>query len=606
MKPFSALRWGALVAALGASIRAQSNLKPEGEVIELPKYTVTDTRDLPQPEKWHYARIPGFEVLSNASERTTKNMLKEFQRFSQALDAVWPGVQGNNAMPAALIICGRGGKFEQFMPAGEQAPDRAMASISLRDREQAAIVIDYESKVINLSTPEGDAALAAAAANTSPDGLPSLGDPGFAVDAYKQLFREYIKFIMSRIEPRAPAWFEEGLAQIFMAMDITRTSITVGKVEDPNTISASSAAAQAAGIPDDSPQEDRDFNAALAHRRLMPMQEMFEVTADSDTARNPLGSTWAKQSYAFVHWGLYGQNSKHQKAFLTFLQKLATQPPSEALFKECFKMSYKDMLLEIRGYVEFTQYRSIEFRAKKGTKIPEPDPVEVRDATEAEVGRIKGDTLRLAGHMPEAHATLIAPYIRGERDPALLAALGVQERLMGDDARARKLLEAAAQGKAVRPRAYLELARMRFADATTQPAGKNGKFSPDQTAAVLTPLFTARQQPPPRPEVYELIADAWSHSEITPTSAHLGVVDEGVRMFPRDTTLVYSDAALKVKAGLYPGADSLVSLGLRTAPDAAMREKFEELKKQIPAGPVAPPPANAPASATPAPGAGTK
>ena len=37
-----------------------------GPVLQLPTYTVTGERELPPPERWFYARIPGFEVLSNA------------------------------------------------------------------------------------------------------------------------------------------------------------------------------------------------------------------------------------------------------------------------------------------------------------------------------------------------------------------------------------------------------------------------------------------------------------------------------------------------------------------------------------------------------------
>ncbi len=568
----------ALVTPVVTPVVAQdvANEKP----IELPAYTVTDSRDLPPPEKWNYGRIAGFEVLSNASPKATKKLVDDFQRYSLALSFVWPGAQRPSAVPAALIICGRGGKFDAFVPKNETRPDRAMASLTLRGPEVAAIVIDYETKVINLLTPEG----AAAAGNptTDADGNVSFsGDPGFEVDAYKQLYREYIRFLIDDLSPRPPAWFEEGLAQLFMAMEVTSTSVTVGKVEDPNLISAAQGALNDAGAGGSAPQEDRDFNAALAKRALLPMAEMFAVTNESDTARNPLGSTWAKQCYAFVHWGLYGDNGKHQQAFLTFLRRLDKEPVSEALFKECFKQSYRDMGFTIRGYVEFTSHKVAGVAAKKGEKLPEPPPFELREATDAEVGRIKGDVLRLAGHEDAAHLALIAPYIRGERDPQLLAALGLQEKAAGDPARARGVLEAAARAKAVRPRAYLELARMRSADAAAHPAAGD-KFSAEQTVAVLTPLFAARSQPPPLPEVYEAIGEAWSRCIVAPTAAHLAVLDEGVRRFPRNATLVYQNAALKAKSGLAAEAAALVDLGLRVAPDATTRDKFEALKASLP------------------------
>ncbi len=571
-------------AGVGAGRVAAQDVSKE-KPIELPVYTVTDTRELPPPEPWFYGRIAGFEVLSNASEKATKRLVGDFQRFSLALSLVWPGVQQQMAVPTALIICGKGEKFEAFMPSLQQQPNRAMASLTLRERERSAIVIDFQTKVLNLSTPEGTAAVAAIAAAVTDESVSigTGGDPGFTVDAYRQLYREYIHFLLGGVEPRGPAWFEEGLAQIFMAMEVTNTTITVGKVDDPNRISAQQAALNEAGVSGTVAAEDLDFNAALAKRRLIPMAEFFAVTHDDPAAKNTLGGTWAKQAYAFVHWGLYGDQGKHQKAFLTFLKRLDREPASDALCKECFKQSYRDLLFTIRGYVDSTNYKIAGMQAGKGEKLPVPPPFELREATEAEVGRIKGDALRLAGNTAAARTAMIAPYIRGERDPQLLAAIGLLERAADDDGRARKFLEAAAQGKAARPRAYLELARMRFADAAAKPAEAPERFSAAQTAAVLTPLFTARSQTPPLPEVYELIAETWARSVITPGADHLSVLNEGLRYFPKNTALAYATAVQKVRAGLPAEAAAIVDLGLRGVSDAEMRRKLEALKASLPA-----------------------
>jgi hypothetical protein len=575
--------WAGGLAATAGSLAAQDVSKDKP--IELPTYTVTDSRELPPPEPWFYGRIPGFEVLSNASEKSTKRLVGDFQRFFLALSLVWPGVQQKTAVPTSLIICGKGAKFDAFIPTGQQRPNRAMASLTLRAAEQSAIVIDFQTKVLNLSTSEGATAVAATAAAAGEEGL-SLGggDPGFQVDAYRQLYREYIRFLLGGVEPRGPAWFEEGVAQIFMAMEVTNTTIIVGKVENPNTISAEQGALNDAGISGTAPTEDRDFNAALAKRRLLGMAELFAVTHDAPEANSALGGTWAKQSYAFVHWGLYGDQGKHQKEFLTFLRRLDREPASEALFKECFKKNYRDMVLTIRGYVDFTNYKVAGVQAGKGEKLPTPPPFELREATEAEVGRIKGDALRLAGHVASARTAMTTPYIRGERDPPLLAAIGLLERAANDDGRARKFLEAAAQGKAARPRAYLELAKMRFAEAAAKPAVAPERFSAEQTVAVLTPLFTARTQSPPLAEAYELIAEAWARSVITPGADHLGVLDEGVRFFPRHSALVYATAVQKVRAGLVADARLMIDLGLRLAPapESEMRRKLETLRASLP------------------------
>ena len=88
---------------------------------------------------------------------------------------------------------------------------------------------------------------------------------------------------------------------------------------------------------------------------------------------------WAKQAYAFVHMCLYGLNGKYQKPFATFLQRLAREPASEEMFRQVFNRTYKQMLLELRGYIDFTVYQHREYRSKEDVIVP-PAPVEGRDA----------------------------------------------------------------------------------------------------------------------------------------------------------------------------------------------------------------------------------
>ena len=543
--------------------------------IELPTFTVQDSPILPEPEAWRYARIEGFEVLSNSSNRSTQRLVEDFQRFHQALVLAWPAADVASAVPTSLILAGRGNKFDPFVPRIDLSPDSGSISLNLRDGEMSAIVIDLQTTTLNLVTPEGLDAWAAQAAAPEPadeDAGATLfgGMPDFVVDHYRQLYREYIRFVLAQSQPRLPAWMEEGLSQIFMRMEFSPTRIVIGKVEDPNEVSI------------DGSIEDRDFNRALHRRALMPLQEMFSVTRDSSTARKPLGSLWAKQSYAFVHLCLYGNQGKYQKGLLTFLSRLGGHPPTEELFKECFGMTYKQMLLQIRSHADFTVYKAVVFQAKKGTKLEAPPKPVFRDATEAEVGRIKGEALRMAGNKAAARVALIAPYIRGSRDPQLLASLGMYEYAEGETVRARKFLEAAAKEKVNRPRAYLQLAQLRFDEALKNPLGARQQLSATQVGDILGPLFVARGQPPTLPEVYEMIATVWAKSDTPPTAGNLAVVDEGVQRFLKRPDWIYQAALLKQQYGFLEDAAVLAEIGLRVTPDSAKRQRFQTLKAALP------------------------
>src|SRR6185369_6482637 len=124
------------------------------------------------------------------------------------------------------------------------------------------------------------------------------------------------------------------------------------------------------------PVEDRDFSYSLKTKQLVPLAEFFAAAHDSPEALNPLGNNrWAKQAYAFVHMCLYGQNGRFQKPFAQFLSRISREPVSEEVFKECFKMSYRDMLDELRGYISMTNYKAREYHAKKGQGFGDPPPL---------------------------------------------------------------------------------------------------------------------------------------------------------------------------------------------------------------------------------------
>lgn len=578
------MRWCALVVGgLCLGVRTGTGAdEAQGPIVELPKFVVTDSRELPPPEAWRYGNIPGFEVLSNASDKATQRLLSDFEMFRQALGYVWP-MPPRAGRPATLIICGRGGKFDAFVPAGKTSPDVALASLLLKQGDQAAIVIDLQATTLNVLNVDGAAGP-----------VPGTDSSLVSVAHDKQLYREYVRFLLSPSEPRLPAWFEEGLSQIIMKMKFYPRWIEFARLEDANAVSAEAAATasvNAAMLAEDpdavplpgAPAEDRDFPAALRGRALVPLEQFFALGHNAPEALNPLGNNrWAKQAYAFVHMCLYGERGKYQKPFAAFLQRATREPVTEAMVKECFGMTYKQMLLQIRSYAEYTVYQHKEYRTKTDVIVP-PPPLALREATQSEVGRIKGEALLLAGHRAAGRTELIAPYIRGERDPYLLAALGLYERTGGDAERARKFLEAAVAAKIARGDAYLELARIRYAEADAKPAGPDGAFSTAQAVGVADLLVAARRHPPQQSALYELLADTWTRSTASPKREEAGILIDGVRLFPAKLKLAYQSAVVCARAGLPDAAHSLVDHGIQYSPDPATRGRFEALKRELPA-----------------------
>lgn len=558
-----------------------SHAEPTSEEtpIVLPQIVVTDSKLLPIPESWQYAKTSNFEILSNASTYKTKYVVKDLLEFTQAVSYIWPAIQPKNAQPPLLILCGSGNSYSQFYPADSGPSTSGGATLSLRNKENAAIIIDLERPSLNIQSEDG---------------------PGeIEVDYAHQLHREYIHFLLSRIEPRPQPWLEEGLAQMLAALKYSDTLIEFGKLPDPNEVSvmqgiamrdaqlqtiagSDSSTSDSNSLPsiDPGPNEDKAFNAALNRRGLLPMEKMFSVERKSEEALNTIGDTWSKQCWMFVHLCLYGEHQKYQKAFFKFVARSEHEPITEKLFKECFNMSYKDMLMVFRGYIQWTSYKSIEMHPKDG-KIPPIANANFREASDAEVGRIKGEALRMSGHPDAAHLALIAPYVRGSLDPDLVASIGLDELESGDTTRATKFLEKATSTKTNRARAYLELGKLRLQEEESKPLGANGKLNNAQLTRILDPLFQGRSHLPVFAETYSLIALAWSNASAVPTEANLRVVAQGVSLFPHNAELLYNTIVLFWHYHPHDEVLKLCDYAIATSSSQTDKQSFESLKTKL-------------------------
>lgn len=550
---------------------------PAGPAVELPKFVVQDSIPLPPPESWEYAAGDGYEVLSQVSKRWTGQMVKEFLLFREVMGVVFPGLESRPGRPMIFIFCGTR-QFARLAPEEKGAPDVRTLHFGAGP-ENARLIVDPMAFVRS-----------AEAVALDPRTWP-LSQESLEIDYFRQLRRAYLFALFAQQEPRLPAWFEEGLAQLVMGMDYDQKRITFGELEEPTVDLAPEKLIGTEGdrmeplerLPQAVSVQDRDFQIALREYRLQPLPVIFAMSRESPAARAPYGNAWGKQAAAFVHLGLYGQGRRFQKGFLQFLQRSAQVAPTEELFRECFGMGYDQMLKELRIYISAPVYDAFDYKAKDAG-LAAPKEVALREATPGEIGRIKGETMSLAGRDDAGRLEMIAAYARGSRDPQLLAALGLMELELDHAERARRFLEAAFSAKAVRARAQVELARLRLAETVAKPA-VDGKLSGEQAAFVRQPLLLARTQPEPPVATYELFADVWDRAQEGPTPSQLVLLEEGVKLYPQRLSLVYRTAVWEIRLGRREQAELLIAHGLALAASEAGKARFQALRAQLaPAG----------------------
>jgi hypothetical protein len=561
-------RWiGAFLFAGVVSLASSAEERP---VVALPPFLVEEATKGPP---WRYAEAMGYEILSRCDDRMTRRVIESHHALHQLLVHILPeSLQVKMSVPRALILYD-----QELQPAASQ---EVIAKLLRSTPEPAAE---------DALTLPGGRGFRLPASTRRYSFLPNLrlwDRDGMAIfmivrrddfDAERlSLTHDYVSFMVKSRLPALPPWFIYGFLALYQDIKYGGDRLTA---EPMDWISPLHTAAL-----------KKDPKTAPP---LRPLAEFFRgelPPSDTHGTYAPI-EAWRAQAVLFVRWGLDPAGGARRAAFLKFVERSAVEGSGEPVFRECLELDFATAETQMVAYLPTAVRRSVQYRPERLEKLP---TFVLREASDGQIARLKGDWERLEipyvrtlsaelapKYIEQARRTLKRGYDRGERDPRLLASLGLCEADAGNEAGAREYLEAAAVIGPIRPRGNYELARLRLAEFRAAPAGEGGRLSVHQAAEVLKPLFAARAAAPPLPEVYELIGDVWAGVATTPTRGHLGVLHEGVRLFPRRPALVLRAAELFLTHGYREEAAALTEIAARVATDAPERERVAVLQRGL-------------------------
>ncbi len=544
--------WGA-VAVGGAAAPA-----PAGEVVELPPFEVFAPGKPPPP--WQYVALANIEVLSRCSSSLTREFIEAHGRLTQLLQLLLPAdLQVKFAAPQIIILTDQTTTpsssketVEGFTPAAKAPADgratrervvRFMPNLRLNDTDAVAVYAILDSQGFN-----GERLM---------------------------LTANHVRDVLERRTPPLPIWYLVGLLTLYQDIHYLHDAL---EFEPFGWVT---------------PAETERLRIDPEYpRTLLPLRELFAGVGRRDTPdAGEAARLWRMQSALLVRWAMDGDDPARRAGFWNFVRRTATEGASEAALQACLGLSYADLRDRLSDYLPGTLRNRLRLRAAKLVPLP---PFTLQLATPNEIGRIKGDWERMeityvkARHPQyadkyavQAHRTLTEAYEKGARDPRLLGVIGLYEVEVGNGAAARSYLEDAARAKVVRPRVYLELARLRYAEAMAIPAAGEQRLSATQANRVLEPLSMAWTQLPPLVDTFFLAAEVWARSASSLGKTHFDLLDEGRRLFPNHSALTYYAALLKATHGDEAGAAAEIAAGLQAAPTAASRVKFEQLRDAL-------------------------
>ncbi len=567
------------LAALALALGSRPLPAAENKTVTLPPFVVEEPA---QPLPWRYARSGDLEILSCCPDKLTRALVANHLRLHGLLaELVPPHLQLTLSGPSTLI----------FVDSARQPPtsQEIIAHMALSDVDQQAL--DHAT------VPLDDGRLRRRPPPPRYTFLPNLrlwdrdAQTLFAVVDERQfqpnrvgLTPDYVAYILRQRLPALPPWFVGGVLALHARATFSEDALTLDRLDWP----ADASGAALLGAPQ-------------ANRALLPLADFFAGDlAAADTAAGEELSLWRAQAALFVHWGLAGRDAPRRAALWQFVARAAREPLTEQLFQECFGLDFAAAHRALTAHLPEAMRTRLALRPAARAR---PAELTLRPATDVEIARLKGDWERLeigfvkaqfpalAGKYAEqARRSLRRAYDAGSRDPGLLVSLGLCEIDAGNDPAALAFLEdAAARSPDLRPRAWFELARLRFASLRGSASASPAPLPRAQTSTVLAPLAAARRLAPPLVEGYVLLADALAAAAEPPTQDELSALAEGVRLFPRHAALVGRAADLALRHGTPDTARWMIDLGLTLAPDAAARRSFEALRARLPSGGTATP-----------------
>lgn len=539
--------------------------------VALPPFMVEEAAKGPP---WRYAEAMGYEILSRCEDGVTRRVVDAHFQLHVLLGEMLPAqLRFTVSVPRSLILYD-----EQLQPASsKEVIDRLMRSSGPVEPADDAYASSL-GRGMRISMPTRRMTFLPNLRLWDRDAMAVfmiVRRDDFDADRLS-LTQDYVGFLLKNRLPALPPWFVSGLLLLYSQTSYGGSELSLAPLEWISESHTDALKKDPKTAPPVRPLDEFLFN------RLPPATELQTY--------EPL-KAWQAQAALFVRWGLDADKNAHRQALWNFADRCATEGSSERVFQACFGFDFAAAHAQLVAYLPNAVRRTVHFKPAHPEKLP---PITLRNASDGEIGRLKGDWERLEvphvqaiaaelapKYLEQARKTLKRAYDRDVRDPRLLAVMGLCESDAGNASGAREYLEAASRLGPIRPRASYELARLRLADMRAGSATPDGALSLAQMVEVLTPLFAARASQPPLPEVYELIGEVWALGTSTPSRGHLAVLDEGVRLFPRRTTLVLRAAELNLRHGFRAEAAVLTELAARSAAEGPARERVAALEKQL-------------------------
>ena len=428
-------------------------------------------------ERWLHGSSPHFQMLSVASEKESRRMLLDLERFRENVLAFLQ-MGGGSEPPVTVYLFPSMKAFRPYLPLYQGKP-----------KEVAGYFINARDEVVIALTAE-----------TDPDGYE---------DPSEIIYHEYVHLLLHTRGLNLPPWLDEGFADVFSTLQVDARTALYGRPKDLYVL-------------------------LLQQGALIPLPKLLQVTHGSPDYNEEMRATmFYAQSWAFTHFLLCGTDRSNLQKLMRYLRALeAPGADAFATFTEIFGRNWSKLEHDLRNYLEGGQY----FQRQLPARPIDEAAVKLRAATdfERELGQVSlGFRVTRAA---DAHLRLLHLAQQNPTSPRPHELLAVVAAEQGDALRAFEAWRKAVELKSESALSYVQLAR---AEMLQFDIGNfDARLAPEVALDLQRWLDRAMALRPGFPEAIETLAEVEARA---PTLRIYGInqVQQAVpKLIERDRTLL--------------------------------------------------------------------
>jgi tetratricopeptide (TPR) repeat protein len=337
-------------------------------------------RPVSAKDNWVSVRSKNFFLIGNASEKEIRQVGARLEQFREALSHLFSKANFSSPVPTTVVV---------FKSDSAYRPFKSIASSS--GYFQPGLDVNY----ITLTTE-------------------ARGDQ----DQFSIIYHEYTHLFVNNNSGNVPAWFNEGLAEVYSTLSVTdEQKVVLGRPIASHVL-------------------------LLRDKKMLPLKLLFQVDHQSPYYNErDKQSVFYAESWALMHNLVLGKNGERVPQVGKFIELMSANVPVEQAFQQAFGMDIERMEKELREYINNDRYPIISghFVNKLGVDTA----MQSASLTEAEVQGYLGDLL-LHSDRAEAEGYL-QKAIALDPDLAMAhASLGMLRVRQGKSSEARESLARAA------------------------------------------------------------------------------------------------------------------------------------------------------------------